>query len=793
MSFDTKQAAENTAKLQSAQLKLERDRLAAEISSLRRKHSQEIQQILASEKKARDQITHAFRSSASWRATAPLRALVSWVRRLSGRRIGTPALSDSPPALASPTGATTRGIAMDAKTAMRAVLRTRLDAFLVSSGRLKFPSHPEPDVSIVLVLYNSAELSYACLSSIAESCHGHDLRVEVVMLDNGSTDATSSLLERIDGATIIHCNENLHFLRGANRAASQANGKHLLFLNNDAMLMPGSLEAAVSTCESAQNVGAVGGRIILPDGTLQEAGSIVWRDGACVGYGRGRAPDAAEYMYQRDVDYCSGAFLLTPRTLFSQLGGFDERYAPAYYEETDYCLRLRQTGRRVVFDPRVVILHYEFGSASTSSQALALQQRNLAVFRDRHANWLKQQLSNAPANLLWARSAQSGVKRILVVEDRVPHENLGAGYPRSNELLRALVQGGAFVTLFPMIPHEENWPDIRASLPEQIEVMRNHSAQELRGFLCERRGYYDAILVCRPHNMRAFVNAGGADTSTIGGAAVIYDAEALFASRELTKRQLAGEDVSAVRAQRMISEEIALTRSAQAVVSVSEDEKQHFEAHGVGPVFVIGHLVESQPTQSRFEDRIGFLFVGAMHDDDAPNSESLRWFSQKIWPHVRAALGNNVGLDVVGYNRAPSVMSLAKDEGFNLVGAVDDLAPWYERARVVIAPTRIAAGIPLKAHGAASRGVPMVVTDLIAKQLGWESGTHLLAATDPHAFAQACVRLHSESALWQTIRDAALEQVLKDCSHEAFNGAVRNLLDFIPKLVVPQDDQPRRN
>ena len=138
-----------------------------------------------------------------------------------------------------------------------------------------------------------------------------------------------------------------------NQAAREAHGKYLLVLNNDAQLQPGALRSALTTIGSSPDIGAVGGRIILLDGTLQEAGSIIWRDGSCLGYGRGDDPFAPTYMFRRDVDYCSGAFLLTPRALWNQMGGFDEKYKPAYYEETDYCMRLWERGLRVVFDPDV--------------------------------------------------------------------------------------------------------------------------------------------------------------------------------------------------------------------------------------------------------------------------------------------------------------------------------------------------------------------------------------------------------------------------------------------------------
>lgn len=781
-----KHAASTQARCE--QLEGENQRLAAELSSQRRSQAREIQKVLVDEKALRDELTMAFHASASWRITAPLRAVFNKLRRKGGR------LGDVPSTTAQGLTSTVSGLSrnpgdgapttIDQKAATRVWLQTRLAAFLTSSGRLKLPGDAEPEVSIVLVLYNSAELTYACLASIAECSLGTDLRSEIILLDNGSTDATAELLDRVDGAKIIRSEQNLHFLRGANHAAKEAKGKFLLFMNNDALLLPGSLEAAVAACASDDSIGAVGGRIILPDGRLQEAGSIIWSDGTCSGYGRGEVPDAPDCMFSRDVDFCSGAFLLTPRELFEGFCGFDERYAPAYYEEVDYCVRVWQSGRRVVFKPDVVIVHYEFGSASASSQALELQRRNLTIFQERHLDWLRSQQDNAPQNLLLARTARgSQGTRILFIEDRVPHTRLGAGYPRSNELLRALADAGAQVTLFPMFKREENWTDVQRSLPSSIEVMKDYAADDLADFLAQRDGYYDAILVCRPHNMRAFLDVSATvNSSSKTKPCLIYDAEALFSNRELARLKLSGHPASPAQAKRMIADEVELTRPADLIVSVSHDEKQQFESQGAGTVLVIGHTVRPQPTRATFQERSGFLFVGALHDDESPNAESLRWFAAEIWPHLQSALGVDARLDVVGFNRATSIMAL-ESSNFHLVGVVDDLTPWYERARVVIVPTRIAAGIPLKAQTAAAHGVPMVTTELIAQQLGWASNEELLAATDPRDFAHACIRLHSDPNCWERIRTRALERVASDCSRDRFGATVNELLSRVTEAA----------
>jgi O-antigen biosynthesis protein len=743
-------------------------RLIAEREELRIEYQSELRRVRTEAAAARDSAARLYQNSMSWRITAPLRAATMMLRG-RGFRVQPAGLR----AAQSVPGLLTAG-AMDHRSAMRALLANRLDAFLAGSGSLALPRASEAEVSIVLVLHNQAELTFGCLSSIVE-CLGSQSNVEVVILDNASNDATSTLLARVTGARLIFSPENLHFLRGVNRAVREARGRNILLLNNDAQLLPSTLEAALSALRSGPNIGAVGGRLILPDGTLQEAGSILWKDGTATGYGRGHAPGEPEFDFRRDVDFCSGAFLLTPREVFDRIGGFDERYVPAYYEETDYCVRLHESGLRVVFDPDVVVIHYEFGSSAGSDAALALQRRNHAIFLDRHAAWLAQR--PVPGQMLAGRSRPRG-PRVLVVDDRVPHVRLGSGYPRARDMLHELVAAGAEVTLFPMLPHQETRAQLRGTLDIEIEVMLGHSNRTLRGFLEERRGHYDGIVVCRPHNMRDFRGAVGRDRTLLGNAVLIYDAEAIFSFREILQRRAAGQPVREETARKMVADEIALIGDAHAVLSVSEREKTVFEQQGVSSVHLLGYPIVPEPGTNPFAMREGFLFVGAMPSDASPNADSLRWFAAEVLPRLRREFGEGLRLRVVGQCDARSILAL-DGEALDLLGPIEDLRPIFEQARVMVAPTRFAAGIPHKVHQAAAFGVPVVTTALIAELANWQDGHELLAASDANGFAESCTRLYRDETLWAAIRKRALERCAADCSPAAFRQSVGVILEMI--------------
>lgn len=253
------------------------------------------------------------------------------------------------------------GAARMGRAAVAERAENELRTFLVSGRRLEVPVAAEPRVSVLLVLWNQAAFTLRCVQAVArEAARGVPL--EIVIVDNGSTDATRGLTDRLEGVRVIRNAANAGFSVACNQAAGLARGRHLLLLNNDATVRETAIAAAEACLESAADIGAVGGRLVLPDGSLQEAGGIIWSDGTTIGYGRGKRPGSAAFATRRDVDYCSAAFLLTRRDAWDRLGGLDEGFAPAYYEDVDYCMRLWADGWRVVYEPAVVVDHHEYGS-----------------------------------------------------------------------------------------------------------------------------------------------------------------------------------------------------------------------------------------------------------------------------------------------------------------------------------------------------------------------------------------------------------------------------------------------
>lgn len=667
-----------------------------------------------------------------------------------------------------------------AKQALDILNHVVLENLLNTGSQLYFPEIEYPKISIILVLYNRAELTLSCLYSILRNPFKS---VEVIIIDNNSTDKTRELLQKVQGAKIILNSENLHFLLACNQASKIATGEYLLFLNNDAQLLGDSLNVAIETIQSSKDIGAVGGKIILPDGSLQEAGSIIWQDGSCLGYGRGDSPHSPQYMYRRAVDYCSGAFLLTPRNLFLELGGFDEDYQPAYYEETDYCVRLQKLGKQIIYDPNIAVIHYEFASSShksSSDHAIALMERNQQLLIKKHQDWFYKQYPPDLKNVLLAcHSPRKQQPKLLMIDDRVPHPYLGSGYTRSHKILSIIEQFGYLVTLYPTdLSYQEEWTKIYSDIPQTVEVMRGYGLLQLEDFLKERPGYYDVIWVSRPHNME-HLNYVISQADVLGKAKIIYDAEALYCLREFEQQRLKGEALSAEEMKIKIQQELELAQNCDQIISVSPQEQQQFLTHGYQKVAILGHSLQVNPTPNLFEQRQHILFVGSVYEMESPNADSILWLCEEILPKIQHQLGENINLLIAGNNTVNQlkqrILNL-NNYGIKMLGKVEDLTQLYNQARLFVAPTRFAAGIPHKVHEATAYGLPVVTTPLIAAQLGWQPESDLLTAEDTQGFVQECIKLYQNPQLWQHLRTSALSRIQVECSPTVFSETVQSLL-----------------
>ncbi|MHB8647900.1 MAG: glycosyltransferase [Thermomicrobiales bacterium] len=626
--------------------------------------------------------------------------------------------------------------------------RAKLRAFLATRQRLSLPQTDDPLVSIVIPVHNGAAHTYMALESII--AHTHGIPYEVIVVDDGSGDETRHLLECVDRLRVDSHVSNIGFGESCNHGAAMARGRYLCFLNNDTLVTPGWLDALVESLEGEPTRGAAGAKLVYPGGDLQEAGSIIWRDGTTSAYGRGDDPFAPAYCYLREVDYCSAACLVVRAALFRSLGGFDARYAPAYYEDADLCMRLREAGYAVMYVPRAVVIHAEHGS-SGQGMAMRLQERNRALFTARWGHRLLSQGTSDAGEEPLRRDRRPG-RRLLVIDDSVPVPQFGRGLPRTRALLTALVDAGYVVTYLPI--HDTAAHEPTTTELQQIGIEVLHGIADADGAIRQRPDLYDAALISRPHHAR-FIDVVRAANPR---AAIIYDAEAVFALRDAYHAEAVGAPLAARTVEARVRAELVPVGSADVVLTVTETERQVVRRYYPEiPIALWGHAMTIHRTRAGFGKRAGLLFVGYL--GSSPNAAAVLTLLNDILPAVPE---ERVGvLTIVGLDATAEIEAAATRAGTRVVlaGYIVDLAPIYEASRVFVAPHRWAAGVPLKVLEAMSFGVPCVVSALLAQQLGITDGNEALVATTAEEFGAKVARLATDATLWAAIQRAARQFV----------------------------------
>jgi GT2 family glycosyltransferase/glycosyltransferase involved in cell wall biosynthesis len=632
-----------------------------------------------------------------------------------------------------------------------------------------------PTVSIVVPVYNDAEVTRLCLQSVFE--HTSDIDCEVIVVDDGSEPDSANQLRELEGVRVVRNRSNLGFIKACDRGADKAAGEYLVFLNNDTLVHRGWLSSLLETFHYADSVGLVGAKLLYPDGRLQEAGGIVWRDGTAWNYGRGDDPNRPQYCYVRDVDYCSGACIAVPRDLFFQVGGFDEDYCPAYYEDVDLAFKLRAVGKRVLYAPHALVTHHE-GWTSGTDETTGIKSYQIINQARFCAKW-SQALEHhgAPGILPDTEKDRGSIRRVLIVDHYVLMPDQSAGDLRMFNLMRILRGLGCKVTFIGTnLAHSEKYvPWLQRA---GIEVLYYPHIQSVESHLKESGSLYDVVLVSRPTIARNHL-ANVCRYCT--RARVIYDTVDLHYVREARQAELQGDANLARAAMEHRNEELSFVEQADVTFVVSQAEKAVLQGEREDAmVEVVPTIYEIQGCSIPFDLRRDLLFIGGF--DHPPNGDAMMFFTESIFPLVRERL-DGVRLYIVGSNPRANVRALARADVV-VTGYVPDVSPFFKCARVFVAPLRFGAGISGKTHHSLSYGLPVVSTSLAAEGLRLEDGITALLADSPEEFADAVVKLYQTQRTWEELSANGLRHAQ---THFSFETVRENLA----RVLEPEDSLPR--
>jgi GT2 family glycosyltransferase/SAM-dependent methyltransferase len=622
-----------------------------------------------------------------------------------------------------------------------------------------------PPVVIVIPNWNKCSLLRKCLESIfAKTNYPH---FRVCIYDQGSHDGSREYLEslgtRVDA---ILAPENVGFVTSNNVMIQRYSQWDVVFLNNDTEVTDGWLENMVATGAQSDNIGVVGCKLIYSDGRLQEAGSQVFRDGSARAYGKYENAYDLQFNQTREVDYCSAACLYVKRRVLDAVGYFDERYSPAYYEDTDLAFAARDAGFKVIYEPRSVVAHHEYGSSGAG--ASAMMEANRAKFVQK---W-REQLKRQPRSL-WEAPSVGNREKVLILSAIVPAPDRSAGGLRAYEFIRlmarhyhvVLAHAGTYgldeyvkplerlglTVFYPGYARAVHSPDLDLGA-----ILLNNDFDLV---ICKLFSIAEQYLpVIRQYAPKATVVVDS------------YDVHFLRESREAeTKNDSNLARIAANTKKR----ELDIYRRADYVFAITEDDKQSLlredPSLSVGVVPLIYELPAAVVPR---EQRCDMFFVGGF--SHTPNVDAVLYLHKEIAPLIRKRMPG-VKIRIVG-NAPPAEIVALGSSDFIVDGYVPNVTPFLDSMAISIAPLRFGSGMKGKIAEAMAYGVPVVTTGIGAEGLYLRDGVDAMIADNAEEFAQKVVDVYQNPKLWETLSENGRKRVSAEWSPDAVDERLMSIL-----------------
>ena len=637
--------------------------------------------------------------------------------------------------------------------------------------KIKFEKYEEPKVSIIIPVHNQWEYTYNCLKSIKENTK--DTEYEIIIADDVSTDLTKDINNFIENITVIRNENNLGFLKNCNNAVKYARGKYIHFLNNDTNVQKNWLSSLIELIESNEKIGMVGSKLVYPDGILQEAGGIIWEDASGWNYGRMDDPQKSEYNYVKEVDYISGVSIMIRKELWEEIGGFDERYTPAYCEDSDLAFEVRKKGYKVVYQPFSCVVHFE-GKSHGKDEKKGIKQYQVINKEKFLLKWkkeLKKQYKNAE-NVFLARDRSREKRTILVIDHYVPTFDKDAGSRTVFQYLKLLVKLGYNVKFIgDNYFRDTEYTPVLQKLG--IEVLYgNWYSKNWKKWIKVNSKYIDICFLNRPHIAKKYIDFVKENTN----AKIIYYGHDLHFLREKREYEILENKETLLFSQKTKKTELDIISKSDlsyypSKIEIEELKKinKEFNVKILPPYMFKKKMI---PQKIEFNKKENLLFIGSFIHK--PNFDAVKWFLNKVFPKV-IEKKPEIKLVIVGSNIPKEIYDRA-NKNIIIKGYITDeeLKTLYEQCKFSIVPLRYGAGIKGKLIEALYNGIPVITTNVGIEGLDSIEDSVIIANT-AEEFSEKILKYYEDNSYLQKL------------THNGYNYINENFIEENAKDVIIND------
>lgn len=619
---------------------------------------------------------------------------------------------------------------------------------------INFNSSSNPRVAIIIPFFNQIDYTINCLNYLNNNLT-NKISFEIILIDDNSPDDCD--LSFISGIKIIKNESNQGFLKNINIGVKAANAEYIYILNNDTEVRKGFLDELFYVFDSFPNVGAVGSKLINADGTLQEAGSVFMKDCTIHQIVQRKEVYFPQVNYINKVDYCSGCSLLYKKyDDFGNINLFDEQFAPAYFEETDFCFQLKYLqNKNVYYTSFSEVLHYNGVSynAPKNNDEYKIKQKeelfkiNLQKFKNK---WQPQIDAIQATNVELRIEELYEGKEVVIFCGTIPEYDKDSGSNRLKEIILAFIDLGYYVSIIrkKTFLGENNYIEYyerlgvnvyyehKKSIGVEKYIKKNNSNASLAWF-------YGPDVFMEYHKMAK---------KYLLKAKLVYDMVDIHHLRFKRAIELEPKRISFrkkfLKYKRIESK---ASKIADFVITISDFEesymKQFCNENKIITISNIHYIKTELKKTFSFEERKDIVFIGSGH---TPNLDALYFLYNEIMPIVWKT-NPEIKVNVVG-----NVKDYIKDinnPNFIFHGFVSEIDNLFFENKLMVAPLRYGAGVKGKIGQAFEYFLPVVTTSIGSEGMRLTNNENALINDDAIGFANAILELYSNKELWQKLQD----------------------------------------